>query len=41
MAELIQFYVPASYSKKTMAWTPPESRGKVIVFTPVPDRKSA
>ena len=41
MAKLISFYVPASYRKKTRPWTPPELRGKVIVFTPPSQRKSA
>ena len=41
MAKLIQFYVPANYRSKAKAWTPPELRGKVIVFHPTPHRKSA
>jgi hypothetical protein len=41
MAKLISFYVPASHRRKARAWTPPELRGKVIVFTPATQRKSA
>jgi hypothetical protein len=41
MAKLIEFYIPENYRKQTKAWTPPELRGKIIVFTPGPHRKSA
>ena len=41
MAKLIEFYVPASYKKRTKAWIPSELRGKVIVFKPALQRKSA
>src|SRR5262249_11616427 len=41
MAKLISYYVPASYRKKTRAWTPQELRAKVIVSTPASERKSA
>jgi hypothetical protein len=40
MAKLISFYVPASYRKKTRPWTPPELRGKIIIFAAT-QRKSA
>ena len=41
MAKIIRFYVPANYHSKAKAWTPPELRGKVIVFNPTPHRKTA
>jgi hypothetical protein len=41
MTKLIEFYIPENYRKQTKAWTPPESRGKILVFTPGPHRKSA
>jgi hypothetical protein len=31
MAQVIEFYVPASYKPK-VKWIPPERRGKVIEF---------
>jgi hypothetical protein len=40
MAKLIEFYIPANHQTKTRPWTPPELRGKIIIFTP-PQRKSA
>lgn len=40
MAKLIEFYIPANHQTKTRAWTPPELRGKIIIFTPM-RRKSA
>jgi hypothetical protein len=40
MAKLIEFYIPRNHQTKTRAWTPPELRGKIIIFTPV-QRKSA
>ena len=40
MAKLIEFYIPANHQTKTRPWTPPELRGKIIVFTPT-QRKSA
>ena len=40
MAKLIEFYIPANHQTKTHAWTPPELRGKIIIFTPA-QRKSA
>jgi hypothetical protein len=40
MAKLIDFHVPANYQAKTPRWTPPELRGKIIVFPPT-QRKSA
>jgi hypothetical protein len=39
MAQVIEFYVPDRYKRKTK-WTPAELRGKVIEF-PTPVRKSA
>ncbi len=40
MARLIEFHIPANYQAKTRPWTPPELRGKVIIFVPM-QRKSA
>jgi len=40
MAKLIEFYVPENYQGKTRPWTPPDLRGKIIVFSPA-QRKSA
>lgn len=40
MARIIRFYVPASF-RKTKKETPPAARGRVIIFTRVPRRKSA
>jgi hypothetical protein len=31
MAQVIEFYIPASYKPK-VKWIPPERRGKVIEF---------
>jgi hypothetical protein len=39
MAQVIEFYVPASFHKK-VKWVPSEQRGKVIEF-PSQIRKSA
>jgi hypothetical protein len=41
MAKLIPFHIPVNFHAPKTHWTPPELRGKVIVFTPAPDRKSA
>jgi len=41
MAKLIPFHIPANFHAPKTRWTPPELRGKVIMFTPAPDRKSA
>ena len=40
MAKVIEFHVPASFQPPKKAWTPAESRGKLIDF-PAPARKSA
>jgi hypothetical protein len=39
MAQVIVFYVPERYKKKSR-WIPREQKGKLIYF-PVPERKSA
>jgi hypothetical protein len=39
MAQVIEFYVPAEFHKKTK-WIPPEQRGKMIEF-PADLKKSA
>jgi hypothetical protein len=41
MAKLIPFRIPADFHAPKTRWTPPELRGKVIIFRPTPDRKSA
>jgi hypothetical protein len=40
MAKIIEFHVPANHQAKTRPWTPPELRGKIIIFAP-PQRKTA
>jgi uncharacterized OB-fold protein len=40
MARVIEFYRPHSYKPK-QRWVPIDDRGKVIVFTTVPAKKSA
>jgi len=32
VARVIEFYIPASFRKKTMRWIPLENRGKVLEF---------
>jgi hypothetical protein len=39
MAQVIEFYIPASFKSK-VKWIPPEQRGKVITF-PTDLKKSA
>jgi hypothetical protein len=39
MAQVIEFYIPDSYRRKTR-WVPVEQRGKLIAF-PTPARRSA
>jgi hypothetical protein len=41
MARIINFYIPASFRRKTSKPLPPEERGKVIRFTQVPRKKTA
>ena len=40
MARVIEFYLPPSHKPK-QRWVPIDARGKVIVFTKVPAKKSA
>jgi hypothetical protein len=40
MAKIIEFYIPESFQKKAIKWTPPENRGKLLAFTS-PEKKSA
>jgi hypothetical protein len=39
MANVVEFYIPGRF-RKTVKWTPPENRGKVIDF-PVESKKPA
>jgi hypothetical protein len=39
VARVIEFYIPANFSKRTK-WIPPQERGKVIEFA-LPTKRSA
>jgi len=41
MARIINFYIPASFPRKTSQPLPPEERGKLIQFTRLAKKKSA
>jgi hypothetical protein len=40
VARVIEFYIPDRFKRK-VKWVPPEGRGKVIPFPPLPEKKSA
>jgi hypothetical protein len=40
VARVIEFYIPDRFKRK-VKWVPPDARGKVIPFPPLPEKKSA